>query len=55
MFQLKEYVLEIWRTGSFSQAATNLYVSQPSLSASIKRLENRIGEPLFDRSSHPSG
>ena len=53
MFQLKKYVLEIWRTGSFSQAAMNLYVSQPSLSASIKRLENRIGEPLFDRSSHP--
>lgn len=53
MFQLKNYVLEIWRTGSFSQAAANLYVSQPSLSASIKRLEARIGEPLFDRSSHP--
>lgn len=53
MFQLKKYVLEIWRTGSFSQAAANLYVSQPSLSASIKRLEERIGEPLFDRSSHP--
>lgn len=53
MFQLKKYVLEISRTGSFSQAAANLYVSQPSLSASIKRLENRIGEPLFDRSSHP--
>lgn len=53
MFQLKNYVLEIWRTGSFSQAAANLYVSQPSLSASIKRLERKIGEPLFDRSIHP--
>ena len=53
MFQLKNYVLEIYRTGSFSQAAANLYVSQPSLSASIKRLEERIGEPLFDRSTHP--
>lgn len=53
MFQLKNYVLEIWRTGSFSQAAANLYVSQPSLSASIKRLEKKIGEPLFDRSTHP--
>ena len=53
MFQLKKYVLEIWRTGSFSQAAANLYVSQPSLSASIKRLEKKLGQPLFDRSVHP--
>jgi len=53
MFKLKHYVQEIARTGSFSQAAENLYVSQPSLSASIKRLEEKIGEPLFDRSCHP--
>ena len=53
MFKLKHYVREIARTGSFSQAAANLYVSQPSLSSSIKRLEERIGEPLFDRSCHP--
>jgi len=54
MFKLKSYILEIARTGSFSQAAANLYVSQPSLSASVKRLEARIGEPLFDRSCHPA-
>lgn len=53
MFQLKDYILEIYRTGSFSQAAANLYISQPSLSASVARLEKRIGEPLFDRSTHP--
>lgn len=53
MFQLKNYVLEIHKTGSFSQAAANLYVSQPSLSASIRRLEKKIGEPLFDRSTYP--
>ena len=53
MFSLKNYVLEICATGSFSQAAANLYISQPSLSASIRRLEQRIGEPLFDRSVHP--
>lgn len=55
MFKLKHYVQEIARTGSFSQAAANLYVSQPSLSASMKRLEERIGEPLFDRGYHPVG
>ena len=53
MFTLKHYVLEIAKTGSFSQAAEHLYVSQPSLSASIQRLESRIGAPLFDRSVHP--
>ena len=53
MFQLKHYVKEIERTGSFSQASKNLFVSQPSLSASIRRLEDKIGVPLFDRSTHP--
>jgi len=53
MFKLRHYVQEIAHTGSFSQAAANLYVSQPSLSASIKRLEERIGEPLFHRDCHP--
>lgn len=53
MFTLKSYVLEVYQTGSFSRAAENLYISQPSLSASIRRLEKLIGEPLFDRSTHP--
>ena len=53
MFTLKDYVFEIHKTGNFSKAAANLYISQPSLSASIRRLEERIGEPLFDRSTHP--
>ena len=53
MFVLKNYVMEVYKTGSFSRAAENLYISQPSLSASIRRLEQRIGEPLFDRSTHP--
>lgn len=53
MFQLKNYIKEIARVGSFSQAADNLYVSQPSISACVKRLEQRIGEPLFERSANP--
>lgn len=53
MFEAKDYVLEIYKTGSFSQAAANLYVSQPALSMVIKRLEKQICEPLFDRSAHP--
>lgn len=53
MFQGKEYVYEVYKTRSFSKAASNLYISQPSLSATIKKIENRLGSPIFDRSSNP--
>ena len=53
MFRLRTYIEEIVKTGSFSQAAANLYISQPSISACVKRLEQKIGEPLFDRSVTP--
>lgn len=53
VFTMKDYVLAVAKTGNFSRAAENLYISQPSLSASIRRLENQIGTPLFDRSTHP--
>ncbi len=53
MFKNKEYVLAIYREKSFSKAAEALFVSQPSLSASIKRIEQKISEPIFDRSSNP--
>lgn len=45
-----QQVLEISRTRSFSQAARNLYISQPSLSYSIKQLEEEIGHKIFKRS-----
>ncbi|HCR39744.1 MAG TPA: LysR family transcriptional regulator [Lachnospiraceae bacterium] len=53
MFQGKEYVYEVYKTRSFSKAAANLYISQPSLSATIKKIEQRIGSPIFDRSTNP--
>ena len=53
MFRNKDYVLEVYRERSFSRAAEKLYVSQPSLSASVKRIEERIGAPIFDRSISP--
>lgn len=53
MFTWKEYVYEVYLEKSFSKAAQNLYISQPSLSARIKKVEERIGFPLFDRSTSP--
>lgn len=43
MFQGMEYVYEVYKERSFSKAATNLFISQPSLSANVKRIEKKIG------------
>ena len=53
MFQGMRYIYEVYKERSFSKAAQNLYISQPSLSAAVKKIENRIGAPLFDRSTSP--
>lgn len=53
MFKNKEYVLAIVREGSFSKAAERLYISQPSLSATIKRIEDKLCAPIFDRATTP--
>ncbi|MCI2062557.1 MAG: LysR family transcriptional regulator [Eubacteriaceae bacterium] len=53
MFSNKEYVYEVYKQQSFSKAARKLYISQPALSSSIKKLEEQIGMPLFDRSTNP--
>lgn len=53
MFRNKEYVLAIIREGGFSKAAEKLYVSQPSLSATVRRIEERLTVPIFDRTSNP--
>lgn len=45
------YVEVVARAGSFSQAAKELYVTQPNLSSSIKDLENELGVQLFTRSN----
>ena len=55
MFHGMEYVYEVYRTRSFSRAAKNLFISQPSLSATIKKTEDKIGYPIFDRSTKPLG
>ena len=44
-----KYVLVLARTGSFSAAAEELNISQPSLSQYIKKIERDLGIELFDR------
>ncbi len=55
MFREMRYVYEVYRERSFSRAAQKLYISQPSLSLMIKKAEERVGSPLFDRSTMPIG
>ena len=44
-----EYFYEVAKQGSFKKASQNVYISQPSLTKSIKVLEEAIGEDLFVR------
>ena len=43
------YFLAIVDQGSITRAAEALYISQPSLSIFLKKLETRLGFPLFSR------
>lgn len=43
------YLLELYRTRSFSKAAENVFITQPSLSTAISSLEEELGVKLFER------
>ena len=45
------YAIEVEKTGSITQAATNLFMSQPTLSKAIKDLEASVGFTVFKRTS----
>lgn len=53
MFSGMNYVYEVYKERSFSKAAESLYISQPALSAMIKKIEGKVGMPLFDRTTTP--
>lgn len=53
MTDYKEYIYAVYQEKSFSKAAKKLYVSQPWLSATVKKVEQELDVRLFDRSTTP--
>lgn len=53
MFKRLLYVYTVYKEQSFSRAAEKLYISQPSLSAAVKKTEEEVGFPLFERGFSP--
>ncbi len=41
--------MAVWKTKSFSKAARDVYLTQPTVSGHIKSLEEQLGVRLFDR------
>lgn len=48
---LLRYFLAVVETGSFTRAADRVFVTQPTLSAGIKKLEQQLGHSLFERTN----
>ena len=49
--QQLRYVVAIANSGTFREAAEKMYVSQPSLSISVRDLEKELGFKIFRRTS----
>lgn len=48
-----QYILAVHKTKHFGRAAEDCFVSQPSLSAQIQKVEDELGFIIFDRSKKP--
>ena len=48
-----EYAVAVQRHGTFSAAAKACFVTQPSLSMQVQKLEEQLGVLLFDRGASP--
>ena len=47
----QKYAYTVYREESFSKAAKKLFISQPSVSEMVKKLESELGFLIFDRST----
>lgn len=52
-FQQLEYILAVNKTKHFGKAAESCNVTQATLSAMVKKLEQELNIQIFDRSRHP--
>ena len=53
LFEYAEYIYAVYKERSFSKAADKLFITQPSLSITIKKAEAALGMPVFNRSTVP--
>ena len=53
MEKAMEYILQIFKEKSFSNAAAKLFITQPALSAIVKKEEDAYGVQFFNRSVKP--
>src|ERR687890_42210 len=51
LFRQLECFLAVARLGNLSRAAEEMYLTQPTLTARLKALEEELGDPLFVRTS----
>ena len=47
------YVYEVYWLKSVSNAANSLFISQPAISAAIRKAEKDFGAPIFNRKTLP--
>lgn len=52
-FRQYQYILKVAELGNFTKTANELYITQPSLSHFIAKVEEEMGTPLFNRNTTP--
>ena len=52
-FKQFQYIIKVAELQNITLAAKELYVSQPSLSNYIKKVEASLGAKIFDRNTSP--